>query len=187
MKRGWLFFFFIFTAFQSFAFELKNFEKEGIEYVWDRKDLMDQGLQVYLEAFSTLYSALNVENRESHFVETMKHEKELAEKNPENIRWLIALKEGKAVGISIVEFFKYPDVYVRELAVLPDYQKKGIGKTMTFALLKDLPDLKKISIVTRRINLPAIDFYKALGFAVTDFSHSEYDPNRYIGMEWPAR
>ncbi len=166
------------------AYEFQDFTENGVEYVWDRKELYEEGLGVYLAAFRTLYTELGVENRESHFRETMKHELELVEAHPNEIHWLLALKDEKVVGISIVELFTYPDLYVRELAVLPEYQMRGIGKALTFAPLKDLPDLRKISIVTRKINVPAITFYTVLGFTVSDFTHSGYDPNRYIGMEW---
>lgn len=168
----------------SNQFKFNDFEKNGIRYVWDQPELYEKGLTVYLEAFRTLYTALNVENRESHFQETMKHELELVKAHPKEIHWLVAMKGDRSVGLSIYEFYTYPDIYVREVAVLPEYQRKGIGRELTFAPLRDLSDVRKVAIVTRKVNKPAIAFYESLGFHTSDFSHSEYDPHKYIGMEW---
>lgn len=167
-----------------FSFEFENFKENGIDYVWDDQSLYNQGLNVYLQAFRKLYTELNVENRESHFQETMASELKLNKENPELNHWLLAKKEGQVVGIAIFELNNYPNVYIRELAVLPEFQKQGIGKELNFGIIKSIPQIERIQIVTRHINKPAIDFYLALGFFKSDFCHSQYDPNRYLGMEW---
>jgi ribosomal protein S18 acetylase RimI-like enzyme len=177
-----IFFFLLCFALPCYGF--KDFKQGEIEYLWDRTDKYEEGLQVYLQAFRKLYTELNVEGREEHFAGVMKEELKLAKENPKNIHWLIAYKDGKPIGLGIYEMFAYPDLYIREMAVMPEYQRMGIGKVLAFAPLKDLPDLRKILIVTRRINKPAISFYEAIGFAHSDFCHATYNPERYLGMEW---
>jgi len=56
------------------------------------------------------------------------------------------------------------------IAVDPDYQDKGIGKTLFQALLKEVTenrkDILRIELITRESNKKAIAFYQSLGFVI---------------------
>ncbi len=177
---------FIFST-EIFSVEFTDFANNGTEYVWDQSNLYEEALTVYLEAFRKLYTELEVKDREEHFKETMHNELTLVKQHPDKIHWLIAKNDDKMIGLAIFELFEYPNVYIRELAVLPEYQRQGIGRQLTFAILKDNSDIRKISIITRNINKPSIEFYSTLGFHPSDFCHAEYDPKKYFGMELPFR
>jgi ribosomal protein S18 acetylase RimI-like enzyme len=161
-----------------------NFSYNGVDYVWNESQNYEKALTVYLEAFRTLYKELKVEKSEEHFKETMKHELELAKEHPDYIHWCVARKEGQIVGIAIFEFLNYPAIYVRELAVLPAFQHQGIGTQLSYAPVRDDPQIEKISIVTRHVNTTAVGFYKAIGFSPSSYMHPEYSPSVYCGMEW---
>jgi ribosomal protein S18 acetylase RimI-like enzyme len=175
-----------FVSLNSFGYaaEFKNFTSNGVEYVWDEEESYEAGLAVYLAAFRKLYAELQVEKSEEHFKEAMKHEMELAHDHSDYIHWVIAKKEGQIIGVGMFEFLNYPEVYVREIAVLPEFQRQGIGTQLTFAPLRSDSDIQKITLVTRHVNKPAVEFYKALGFDLSAYMHPEYDPAKYCGMEW---
>lgn len=168
----------------AFARDFTNFAHNGVEYVWNETENYEKALTVYLNAFRKLYGELKVEKTEEHFREVMKHELELAAEHKDYIHWLLAKKEGQIVGLAIYEFDKYPALYVRELAVLPEYQNQGIGTQLTYAPLRQDSKIEKISIVTRHVNKSAVGFYKAIGFLPSSYMHPEYDPAKYCGMEW---
>lgn len=78
-------------------------------------------------------------------------------------------------------------VYVRLLAIHPDFQGKGIGKLLLFSVKtdKDLyPDTQALFLITRFKNEKAIGFYKKQGFIQSSYIHEEYDKTKYVGFEW---
>lgn len=101
-------------------------------------------------------------------------------------------KKKEMIGLVIVEKVKdIPNsLYIRQFAVRHDMQRKNIGTYMV-NYLKTMPKLRgnrsNIYLVTRRKNLGAINFYKKLGFTESVFSHSGYDKNKYIALEWHAK
>lgn len=175
--------FFLIISCSAFTFELKNFRVGNIDYQWDRKDKQDEALNVYVAGFQASYLELGLGDCTEHFKHQVVEEKTLADQDPKNNRWLVALDGEKVVGVAIFELNNFPNIYIRELSVLPEYRRKGIGKELSMAVLRG-NRLERISILTRRANFPAVEFYKALNFKESDFAHEGYDMQRYIGMEW---
>lgn len=183
LKKVFSLFLLVIVHSACWAIELKNFSCNQIEYQWDRKDKQEEALDVYVKGFQATYREIGLGDCAEHFRDQTVIEKQLSQENPITNRWLVALDGNKVVGVAFFEFDHYPKVYIRELATLPEYRRKGIGRQLTFAPLRDHP-IECISIVTRRANEPAILFYKALNFKESDYSHAGYDSQKYIGMEW---
>jgi len=167
------------------ALELNDFTINSIDYQWDRRDKQQEALSVYVAGFQYSYRQLGLGDCEEHFKYQVIEEERLAHEDPENNRWLVALDGDKVVGMAIFEFHQYPQIYIREVSVLPEYRRRGIGRELCMAAIYDHA-VERISIVTRRVNHPAVNFYKTLNFQETCFQHKGYDPDRYIGMEWIA-
>lgn len=183
MKKIVTFFLLVIFSLTLSAFELKNFSYNNIDYQWDRKERYEEALDVYVGSFQESYRKLGLGDCADHFKEQRVTERRLAEENPANNHWLLAMRGDKVVGVAIFEFDHYPNLYVRELAVLPEYQRQGIGKNLSFGPVRD-NSIERVSILTRRANTTAVAFYKALGFKETDYGHEGYDLVRYVGMEW---
>jgi ribosomal protein S18 acetylase RimI-like enzyme len=60
--------------------------------------------------------------------------------------------------------------WLNYLAVSPEYQRQGIGRTMVETAVSKLKQLgcPKINLQIRRSNTQVVEFYKRLGFAIDD-------------------
>jgi len=83
-----------------------------------------------------------------------------------------AYDEEKMVG-----FVAYEDragtTEIMSLAVIPEYQKKGIGKSLLSHVLAHLKD-QKCELVTHPRNTPAIILYLKLGFEIYGLKENYY-------------
>lgn len=77
-------------------------------------------------------------------------------------------------------------VYIRQLAIDPAYKNKGLGRLLCIDTIKEIIDHKPVNVVvcTRKINEPAIQFYRKLGFkdATMDEVHPELPAYKYCGF-----
>lgn len=73
--------------------------------------------------------------------------------------------------------------YIRYLAVDPSTQHKGIGKRLVYSIIEMFPQISRISLVTRKANLKAINFYKHIGFCESNDQHDGFDSILYMGLE----
>jgi ribosomal protein S18 acetylase RimI-like enzyme len=72
-----------------------------------------------------------------------------------------------------------PDsVEIMSLAVIPEYQKKGIGRTTFGMIMQRLEKVKDIKLVTHPRNIHALIIYMKEGFIVTGFSKEHYGPGQ---------
>lgn len=74
--------------------------------------------------------------------------------------------------------------YMRQLAVLPDMQKKGVASALVCKALTDLSCISRVTVAYRKVNLGASKFYKRLGFVPDESCHSTLDPDLYEGLVW---
>lgn len=74
-------------------------------------------------------------------------------------------------------------VYIRQLAVHPDFKGQGIGKVLVQICAEQFPTAHKIVLATRRVNQEALAFYKALHFHETQQVPHGLNPERYVGLE----
>ena len=77
-------------------------------------------------------------------------------------------------------------IYLGQLFILPEYQKKGIATEVINVLLpKKHPSYNVYEVLTRHQNIEALKFYKKLGFKVDKIemvTKYEYDPLQYLPL-----
>lgn len=95
----------------------------------------------------------------------------------------VALDNDTIIGFALFEPWQDKAYYLAEMAVARDYQKKGIGKKLVFSIFEKDLDANKIVLVTAKNNVQAQNFYKAIGFEQSDFTHPSY-PERFVGYEY---
>ena len=81
---------------------------------------------------------------------------------------ILIAKEGDAIVASVMTGFDGHRGWVYYLAVSPDHQRKGLGRTMMDAAEEWLKEqgAPKIQLMVRSDNEEALGFYKALGLDI---------------------
>ena len=79
--------------------------------------------------------------------------------------FFLALVEGKLVG-SVMVGYEGHRGWINYLAVLPEHQKQGFGRSLVEKAVEELQKLGclKVNLQVRKTNLFVIEFYKHLGF-----------------------
>ena len=133
---------------------------------------------VYDLFFSHKVKELNAET----WPDNMKHqmclmqfnafEKSLTSKGPD-IRDLIITGNTKSVGRLILNESK-DSILIQYIGIMPDFQKKGIGKKVLQLIIKDVVNTKKRLTLTVSNTNPAYYLYRKLGFVVTNKDELNY-------------
>ena len=98
---------------------------------------------------------------------------------------LTAKKNGKVIGFaSFNPTDKAHQMYVGQLAVDPDFWRKGIGKELVFGIRRLQPDVQKIVAIGRRLNSIGKNFFLKIGFTECAYMHPDYDAKKYVGYEF---
>lgn len=86
------------------------------------------------------------------------------------------IREGNKIVGSVMYRMKAPDhAYISGLAILPDFQRRGIGKTAMEKVLEELKDVSTIDLVTHPDNARAIALYQSLGFTIGERIENYFD------------
>jgi ribosomal protein S18 acetylase RimI-like enzyme len=105
-------------------------------------------------------------------------------KKPPEAFLVTAKKGSEIVGFVIFEMRKFQEVYVTPLVIHPSMQKTGLGKELIFAILKKMPNLKRMSLITMRSNTNAVCFYNHIGFKeFEDNDDHGYKPGELVSFE----
>jgi ribosomal protein S18 acetylase RimI-like enzyme len=86
----------------------------------------------------------------------------------------------QCVGLVLAELQEWNSTYVvRELGVQPDLRRRGIGQNMMARILEDATSsgARCVMCETQSSNVPAIEFYMQLGFAIEGIDLSYYCNN----------
>ena len=82
-------------------------------------------------------------------------------------------------------------IYIRQLYILPKFQRQGIGRAAIFVVMMSLtPDAENIYVTTRAMNLLAQDFYEGLGFVRRKMLNEKdaiahgISVGEYVSYEW---
>lgn len=81
--------------------------------------------------------------------------------------WIVALEDDRVVGYVGAQSVP-PEADMMNLAVSPDYRRKGIAQSLICALIEKLrgEGICSLTLEVRASNQPAITLYEKLGFAV---------------------
>jgi ribosomal protein S18 acetylase RimI-like enzyme len=147
---------------------------------------------VFLEAFSTIYEnlikkgLLHIQGPLNIFLQNaFDQEKKRLIKKYSTDYFFSAKFEGAVVGyISFSNDNEANTMYINQLAVVPKFSNQGIGKALVFSIFTQLPNTKRLVVITRKINKNSIHFYEKLGFHKSEYMRSGYDSNLYVGYEY---
>jgi ribosomal protein S18 acetylase RimI-like enzyme len=93
-----------------------------------------------------------------------------------------AYEAGECVGLAIAEVSPWNQTYwVHELHTAPAGQRRGIGRQLVGALAAKgrASGLRMLLCETQNTNVPAIDFYQAMGFTLEGLDLSHYRNTDY--------
>ena len=96
----------------------------------------------------------------------------------------IAIDDGRIVGFALFEKWEPQTYYLAEMAILPSYQRQGLGRKLIFSLFDKDPATQKILLMTERRNTLAQSFYENIGFKHSSFLHPDYPPADFTGYEY---
>lgn len=166
---------------------LHNFEKNGISYEWESHPNPVVFEKVVVESVYDCYeqiprSVLGIDsevNMRAWIAETwLKILDEMHD--PRNkLHLLVAKKEKNPVGYAFFDLKEYPHVYISEIVVDPRCKRQGIAKELVFCIMDQLPNVTRVSVMTRKANFQACAFYEALGFQSASFIKEGYDENLF--------
>lgn len=106
------------------------------------------------------------EKNEAHYFETLKEGHSLG-----------VWDDNRLIGIAIAEYKAWNNcLWVWEFHVDPHYQGQGIGRKLMHALTKHAQekDIRALVCETQNTNVPAIRFYRAMGFSIQSIDLSYY-------------
>jgi len=113
--------------------------------------------------------------------DALKNSIKLLKDNKETV--LVAKEKDNTIGyISFKKIGNTADLGF--LAVLQEYQGKGIGLALTKAIIKHAKKLrcKKITLSVNKYNLKAINLYNKLGFQVIKTEEKRLGKKRYVKL-----
>jgi ribosomal protein S18 acetylase RimI-like enzyme len=99
--------------------------------------------------------------------------------------WVQAFDEERLVGWATFELEGSDAAYMNLLVVDPHEQRKGIGKTLTFAINSLYPNINAIHLLIRKVNVEGRKFYERIGFVESDYARDNFvDPALLTGLSW---
>jgi ribosomal protein S18 acetylase RimI-like enzyme len=178
-----------FTAVSLLYGELHNFQLNSVSYEWEAEPNFSECKNVFMEAFIKCYDPIPLEvlNKPSRaaMIQWLSdtYDEIYTERSPSS-RWLTAKIDERAVGCLVIDLEKYPEeIYLAQMAVDPAHQRQGIATTMILNFCEQLPETKRVVVITRKANSEAIELYHALGFADSSYIHEGYSAEIYCGFE----
>ncbi|WP_316359370.1 GNAT family N-acetyltransferase [Candidatus Neptunichlamydia sp. REUL1] len=183
----WIFYLsFICSALSAWSFE--DEQVGTYSFQWDHKEDFHLIDDLFIQSFKYAYDSfipgeLGLESVETFLQGVIADEQELWNNERESIHWLIIKNTEEVIGLLILELKEFPKVYVRQMAISPNYMRLGIGRMAANIVLKNLPGVERIVAVTRVLNKTSQCFLEELGFIPTEDIHDGFDSNKYVGYE----
>ena len=109
----------------------------------------------------------------------------MAEKDSEVVGYVMCRVEIDFSQFSLIPFSSPKKGHIISIAVLPEHQRKGIGRALMEKALKNMVKIynaKRCYLEVRVSNYPAINLYKKIGFEVQRIIRGYYadGENAYI-------
>lgn len=95
-----------------------------------------------------------------------------------NCSAFISYEKSYPIGFLIFEE-KVSYFQIWEFGVLPEYQKRGIGKMLMQKFLKEIKN-KEARLITNPHNSPAVIFYLKQGFEISEWIDNYYEGKPFI-------
>ncbi|MEM6338861.1 MAG: GNAT family N-acetyltransferase, partial [Pseudomonadota bacterium] len=135
--------------------------------------------KLFIKTFDEEYKNIEPQNIKPYFknrddvtnwlsdVFEVEHQYFISAKHP--MHWITMEKDHKMIGFIVYEQWKNnKDIWhIRQMAILPDEQRKGYGTVLIKSIFTFDNNIKKIIVDTRRTNVKAINFYKKNNFEIT--------------------
>ena len=103
---------------------------------------------------------------------------------PPPARVFLGAKVGeRLVGYALFEQLSEDTIYVAESAVAPDFWGQGLGRKLTLYLAENNPLVRKVVLLTERINKVSQRFYEMTGFQPSSYMHEGYSVERFCAYE----
>jgi ribosomal protein S18 acetylase RimI-like enzyme len=165
-----------------------------ITFHWpDPKDDVSEAMTVLYHSFLKTYEPTSKEelkitfdSKEEWLKETFEEE-EQDFKNQKTPIWLIEAKEGdQVIGAALLEpndGTSTTTLYIRQMAIRPDYWREGIGTGMMKDIEKNFSNFTEIALLARIVNSGAKGFYSRLGFIEGGYMHPKYEGKPYLGFK----
>ncbi len=137
-----------------------NFQDEQVgtySLEWDHKEDFHLIDDLFIQTFRYAYNnstpnELGLESVETFLQEAIADEQKLWNNEKKSIHWLIIKNGEEVIEFLILELKDFPKVYVRQMAISPDYMRLEIGRMAANIVLENLPDVERIVAVTRVLN-----------------------------------
>ncbi len=164
------------SACRHWTFLDKN--KNEIRLEWCDASFLEAVRSVYVNAYAhdglyrEFFEAPNLDAAKEilnhSWSERVAKYRQKLQKKPPEANFAVAKKGLEIIGFALFETrtrgsFPLEEVYLSPLMISPKAQGTGVGKELLFSILRQMPDLKRITLHTRK-RLPAASFYKHLGF-----------------------
>ena len=102
----------------------------------------------------------------------------------------VALHEEQLVGVAIAEPQAWNNVLnVWEFHVAPDFQRRGVGRLLMGRLVETAVSLQLRALMceTQSLNVPAIRFYRKMGFTLDGidlsyYTNEDYEPKQDVAI-----
>lgn len=82
-------------------------------------------------------------------------------------------------GLAIFEEQDPETVYLAEVMIDPQFWGQGLGTELIFSILKEKPEVKRITLIAEKANTKTLRFYQSLGFSSQE-SQSDYITFNYL-------
>lgn len=170
----WLLFFIV-TCQNSFAHQIRLLNKQ--EY-----DASEHALKnIYAKSFYTVYEEhwsheLNESILEGFATYISRF------KNSNDMLLALAQEDSNIIGW-VLFYIEKQNAIVELICVDPAHWRKGIGKSLIFSIKEYCPTIKRLAVVTRKINSITPKFYESLGFKKSNFMLPEYKTEDMQGYE----
>jgi len=134
-----------------------------IDVLQYNKELADL-LKVYVKSFKEYFRENELQSKAQQFEQAIHH----AIESSEICETYVAKIKNNIIGFSCIIQTKPQHWYLGPFAVLPEYRRQGIGKTLIKSALEFTHHHGGgiVSIVTRWYNESAIQFYQSLNFCI---------------------
>ena len=86
----------------------------------------------------------------------------------------VAVDEDKVVGYIAYEII-VDEGSIVELAVLPEYRRKGVGRKLVELMLTSCDGVRTVCLEVRASNTPAVRLYESVGFRPISVRRDYYD------------